>query len=606
MESVEAAIAACEREVAACVGEMASNAAAQQALTTLTDARGVSTPRRRLSAAARAQLAYLQGDSARLGTREAQLRTKEVYLRADNTPLRDCGRAAEYGRPAPRPACVRRAADQLRCVCGVTPAVQAVQTKLSPSEMGAAWPDYQFGVPVPRYFTSRPPVLPPLAIPAALVSPIFGRFLDTMSAPLAALGELQRESECATELCRVMPKSFNVESERQEAFLDAVQRLLGARVEGFSPAPGSTSRSDGGIQVQILDLLIMLLLIELKNELSLGGSEPTFQSLRFAELRLEVPALSALRDADACPALLLEVVGPHLRVSALAWTPSGHVLCEPLTPLLHALPLTGQPRQLDDLLRALSALRRALGELHEHYTHVVARLPPAAAAAALPTPAAAAAAAAQGWPALPYPLQDGAVFADVEHFSPGKLLYEATLVATGARVCIKFAPRAYAADVHAAWAAAGLAPELLEHRVLPGGTQMVVMELLLPPDGWCMLRDTGVRAGGGFVAAERAAALHAALAALRRAHALSLPCGRCAAHGDCRDVNVMVRRAHTPGGGADDDGSGAFEVRFLDFDWAGPADAARYPPYMSNAVMWPNGSTPGALITQGSSNHFKY
>ena len=459
--------------------------------------------------------------------------------------------------------------------------------------MGTAWPDYQFGVSVPRYFASRPPVLPPLAIPAALASPVFGRFLDTMAAPLAELGELQRASECAMELCLLMPKSFEVESERQEAFLDALSRFLDRRVDGFSPSVqstvGSTSRSDGGIQAQIFGLLIMLLLIELRNELSLGGGEPTFQSLRFAELRLEVPALAALRDADSCPALLLEVLGPHLRVSALAWMPSGHVLCEPLTPLLHALPLTGQPRQLDDLVRVLAALRRALEELHEHYTRTIASLPPAAATAKLPTIAADAAAAANSWLALPYPLQDDAVFENVTHLSPGRLLYDATWVAAGARVCVKFAPRAYAAEVHAAWAAGGLAPELLEHRVLPGGIHMIVMELLSPEDGWCMLGEVGARPdGGGFIAAERAAALAAALAALQRAHALTLSCGRRAAHGDCRDANIMVRRA--------DDG--AFEVRFLDFDWAGPADEARYPPYMSDAVTWPSGATPGAPIMQ--------
>ena len=162
---------------------------------------------------------------------------------------------------------------------------------------------------------------------------------------------------------------------------------------------------------------------------SLDGGEPTFQSLRFAELRFEVPALAALRDEDACPALLLEVLGPHLRVSALAWMPSGHVLCEPLTPLLHALPLTGQPRQLDDLVRVLAALRRALEELRAHYTRTVARLPPVAATAKLPTIAAVAAAAANSWIALPYPLQDDAVFENVAHLSPGKLLYDATRVA---------------------------------------------------------------------------------------------------------------------------------------------------------------------------------
>jgi hypothetical protein len=467
--------------------------------------------------------------------------------------------------------------------------------------MGRAWPTYQFGAPVPAYFCNRPAVPPPLAIPASLVSPIFGRFLDATTAPLGALGEVQRESACAMELCMCMPHSFGSNADRRDALLSAFKHLVDVRADGFTfAAPGATFRSsdNGAVQLQMRDdddLRITLLFIQVQNELSFGGGagDTTFAALRAAELRLEAPALAPLRDAaDACPALLLEAAGPHVRVSALAWAPSGHVLCEPLTPLLHCLPLTGQPRQLDALVGALAAARRALPELRQHYAQAVARSPP-------PAPAA----QQEGWAALPYPLRDGAAFADVAHLCPDKLLYAATLRATGARVCVKFAPRAYAADVHAAWAAAGLAPALHEHRLLPGGAHMVVMQLLPPEHGWRMLSQAGALAGGGVAAAERAAAVDAALAALRAAHATPLPCGACAVHGDCRAVNVLVRRAPAASSGASgdaDDAGGAFQVRFLDFDWAGPAGAphVRYPPFMNSMLSWPEGATPGAPITQ--------
>ena len=598
IQQVKAEIAACERKISECEDEVAKNEAAQEALTTRTDAQGVRTPRRRLSAVATANLAYLRTEKEQLRAKEQQLRTEKNKLRTKEEKLRTKeARLEGAGWPLLQSSAhiLLLVAARLSCVSALTlSAGKVAKVALSPSEMGQVhvWSEFQYGVEVPRYFCNRPSVSPPLAIPAVLVSPIFGRYLDVMAAPLAALGEVPLESECARQLCLLMPNRFEVEVERQDAFLGKLEEMLSISVAGFSPAGGSTSRSDGGIQARIHGLLIMLLLIEMKNELSLGDSEPTFQSLRFTELKLELPALAALRDADACPALLLEVVGPHLRVSALAWMPSGHVLCEPLTPLLHMLPLTGQPRQLDALVQALAALRLALDELRLHYDTLLAQLPPApAAGAAVPSAAAA---------ALPYPLRDAAVFADVAHLSPGKLLYEATHVASGARVCVKFAPRAYAVDVHAAWAAAGLAPALLEHRVLPGSVHMVVMELLSANDGWCMLSDSGIRPGGAFVAAERAAAAAAALDALQRAHALRLPCGSCAVHGDCRDVNVLVRRAPTPGAGGDGDDSsgGDFHIRFLDFDWAGPLGLARYPPYMSDVVSWPPGAAAGAAITQ--------
>ena len=444
--------------------------------------------------------------------------------------------------------------------------------------MGLYWHRYQWaeadsgGYREAAYACFRPPVGPPRALPAALVHPSFGRFLDASTAPLSSLKhDYAVDSNAALELLVDMPRYFKQEIQRQDVLLPILSRLLNTVVGPFSPSPdASKSRADGGILMPLdSGVEALLMVLELKNEPGSGGGDSWFQAARGAELFWGAPERVALRACSACPTLLLEMVGPMLRVSALAMLPDGGVMIEPLTPFLSCLPVMGQPRALDALIAALRALRLAVDELRLAYAALrLAGQVPASAALAL----------------VPYPLSDLTEFTDVRHWCDDKLLFEATHVASGRGVCVKFTPRDYGADVHAAWAAAGLAPALLEHRVLPGGIHMVVMELLYPDHGWRMLAQLD--------APQQRLVLPAILAALRTAHAVPLPSGGVAAHGDCRDANVLVHKRTTAAGGV------ALDVRFVDFDWAGRAGAARYPPLMAPGVKWPSGALPGALLEQ--------
>ena len=444
--------------------------------------------------------------------------------------------------------------------------------------MGLFWHRYQWsdedsgGCCEAAYACFRPPVGPPRALPAALVHPSFGRFLDASTAPLSSLKhDYAVDSHAALALLEHMPRYFKLEVQRQDVLLPILSSLLDTAVAPFCPSPTSTkSRTDGGVLLPLdggVEALLMVL--ELKNDFGSGGGDPWFQAARAAELFWAAPEHATLRACSACPTLLLEVVGPMLRVSALAMLPDGGVMMEPLTPFLSCLPVMGQPRALDALIAALYALRLAVTELRVAYAAMLQAGQDLAGAARM---------------LVPYPLADVAAFTDVRHLCEDKLLFEATHVTTGRAVCIKFTPRDYGAEVHAAWAAVGLAPVLLEHRVLPGGIHMVVMELLCPDQGWRMLAEQDVQ--------QRRLVLPAVLRALRTAHAVPLSSGGVAAHGDCRDANVLVRQRTEPGGDV------AFDVRFVDFDWAGRAGAAVYPPLMAPAVEWPSGALPGAPLEQ--------
>ncbi len=136
--------------------------------------------------------------------------------------------------------------------------------------------------------------------------------------------------------------------------------------------------------------------------------------------------------------------------------------------------------------------------------------------------------------------------------------------------------------VHSAWAAAGLAPQLIDWQLLPCGLTMLVMEYLSPDDGWTMFYS---------LAPERKQQLSAiVLAKLEQAHAIDVGDGARAVHADMRQSNVMVQLRK-------DDSQQLAEphqVRFLDFDWAGLQEQARLPTFMRQRI----GYSTGQAVTQ--------
>jgi hypothetical protein len=457
----------------------------------------------------------------------------------------------------------------------------------SPSSFGQpkTWVKYQFpAVGEPAFACFRPFVGPPRALPASLVAPEFGRFLELAACDLAALGRCDTESACLARLLDAMHRYHKLEATLQAEVNAALSAFLGRELRPLRPNQfSSSSTTDGSLVISVGGIDVLVALLEYKRDAFAGSCDPKFQLVRELQMFWEAPEREccALHAADACPCLLIEVAGPLMRVSAAASLYANRVQAEPLTPFLHVLLVRDQPAYMARLLAALRALRETVDGLAAYYAARGAELPVDG-----PPPA-----ARDGRVALPHPLRDGAQFLDVEHLCDDKLLYAATHVPSARRVCVKFSRHAYGADVHAVWAAAGLAPQLISHARLPGGLHMVVMELLDVASGWRVLRQLPRGAAAN-------AAHGAALAALQRAHAAPLPCGGRGAHGDCRAVNVMVRLAPAvpaAGGGGT---APEWEVRFVDFDGAGAEGRRLYPPLMSPAVRWPVGALPGEPLKQ--------
>lgn len=111
----------------------------------------------------------------------------------------------------------------------------------------STWSLYQFGDPTrpPTYFCFRPAVDPPLQLPAALVEPVFARFLDRVGGPLASVGDCGAASTCASRLVSTMSLYYKVEAARQAAVLAVLAQFLGRSVSGFTfsgAQPDSSTR----------------------------------------------------------------------------------------------------------------------------------------------------------------------------------------------------------------------------------------------------------------------------------------------------------------------------------------------------------------------------
>ena len=439
----------------------------------------------------------------------------------------------------------------------------------------------------PHFFAFRPPVSPPDALPAALVSPVFARFLDDLRAAPADIGCDVGITETVARLCARMPCAFDTEAARKAELEPLLKRLLSC--DAFSnPADSSGARPDAFVQMMFdppnEDLRALLAVVEWKNEV--GSADPYFQGQAYywRFWNDDVTRKRSLLCTDACPALLLEIIGPMVRVCALATLRGNRVQCEPLTPFMHFFFMPGQPEYMLRLLTLATALRRAMETLEEHYR--------AAADRALPTVAHPRGVIDRNIAiALPYALR--MAYPNAKFLCPGKLLYTAHDTHLDTVVCLKLVAGAYGAEVHRLWAEQALAPHLHSVQQLPGGWTLVKMEYLAPPE-WLPATTWSRRFRSANDERSRAAVRAAATTALEHAHALRLQGTAATVHGDCRGVNTLVRCATTAAGE-----EATFEVRFVDFDWADVQGGTRtYGPLLSTEVRWPGGVRPGAQMAQ--------
>jgi len=293
-------------------------------------------------------------------------------------------------------------------------------------------------------------------------------------------------------------------------------------------------------------------------------------------------------SAPLAPAFLVDVHRGTLMVVR------GAVLMSPclVTEELAVVSLVGRPGSAahDALMRVLMALRAAVAELGRMYAGLHGHDSDASAWCTPPLLAHPAAAL----PAFILPLPLGAlaggelVSVKATGIAPWlgegshHLVFTATFKGVTPSlppppphsVLLKLVRGRYGGSAHAAAAALGYAPALLGTAQVPGGWTAVVMEALSAHDGWEVYKPEDQ--------AQRAAVLAAYATSVAELGYV---------HGDLRPVNVLVRVPPRSG-------DAKVDVAFLDWDWAGAAGEAVYPPGLSEAIAWPVGAHVGAVITR--------
>ncbi len=159
--------------------------------------------------------------------------------------------------------------------------------------------------------------------------------------------------------------------------------------------------------------------------------------------------------------------------------------------------------------------------------------------------------------------------------------------AAQALAVVKFC-RHYCCEAHREWARLNLAPAVNKVKNLPGGFIMVEMELL-DRKQWVPLYDLRGRDERNARAAALAALEHAYKAGKKRF-----------VHGDARAANCMVR---STGAGSSGSGGSGWEVRFVDFEFAGEEGKGRYPVPLNPAVPWAEGAGFGQLLQHSHDTH---
>jgi hypothetical protein len=422
-------------------------------------------------------------------------------------------------------------------------------------------------------------------LPLALVDPLFGQLQDSMSS-----GSIDsKDVAMAQHIINSSSKFYANEGLRYSAVLKAcLPEYLRCTAYGVSPkaarqgvesADGSliwsssTSTSSSSSSASSASGRACLVYIKAKNEMGVSG-DAYVQGTAYYAKDVASDEYCHWVARSRCPALLLELVGPNMRVSGLALQ-GGKVSAQPLTDYITLLQLPGA-EHIGRIARVLAALRRMLPKLAMHYSLLQAT-PPAATSPALSP--------------LPYPLlgvQGAAPATMGEPAQHRQLLYQVA-TSEGALQLVKFCQR-YGHTAHTAWASRGLAVPLLDYHELPGGWKMVCMENLSKQDGWRTLEQ--VLEQGRLAAEARVVPPQLADEARRllcAAHDVVVD-GQRLVHGDVRNRNLMVRRVGEPH-------DGLWQALLIDLDWAAPQGCA-YPLGINPWTTWAAGVGPGAAMQQ--------
>ncbi|THV06215.1 hypothetical protein K435DRAFT_744024 [Dendrothele bispora CBS 962.96] len=386
------------------------------------------------------------------------------------------------------------------------------------------------------------------APPITIYHPVFSEFICSMSVPTEGLEFTHEELDTAVSLIIAGCHIYENESARRQGIY--------AALEGFvvnSPIDYHDEKNirrsftpDAFLRVSCSEMPgnvgAYSVIHEVENEIGEGASDPITQAECDYKALVTSKEYASIRDACCCPAFLIGIAGPNLTVSGAVFT--DRLISQRLTDYIYLGPLPtdgSQSSPLDKRVRKVAQLLRAMkkttAELKAFYSKLTPRLEDG------------------GYHFPPhfnkYSVgQDNFQIKYLERLnggSLGKAVYKAEEknITSGAtrEVAVKFA-YSYGKKGHELLASGGFAPSLRYcNRVESVAGMFVVVMDWVTGEHVPKVKDVGM------------------IQSLREAVELLQKHGL--VFGDLRAPNVLVKPEKT--------------IMLVDFDWCGPAGAARYP-----------------------------
>jgi hypothetical protein len=158
------------------------------------------------------------------------------------------------------------------------------------------------------------------------------------------------DAVAARELIMLMSGSFLNEDARVDAFSSFARKYLHLHLDRMS---FRQSLTDGTALIPTALFTALGANVEVKLDIGSGGGDPHIQNMAYLVLGNSDEARTIVRQISRCPAMLLQLAGPHLSVSGFTW---GEKPCA--DQLSQTVCLLWQPRS--DLLISVARLVRAI------------------------------------------------------------------------------------------------------------------------------------------------------------------------------------------------------------------------------------------------------
>ncbi|KIO31818.1 hypothetical protein M407DRAFT_58480, partial [Tulasnella calospora MUT 4182] len=196
--------------------------------------------------------------------------------------------------------------------------------------------------------------------PISIYHTVFSEFKTLIEAPNAAPPE---DVVTAFHLIQAAAKVYPNETARLRSLRPLIEVLLKHQIPrlpaGYLCAPDGVALYDSPVG------LVPLLVMEAKNEIGAGGSDPDIQGA-FSFRKMWVEEDSPVPNVCCCPSFVLSVAGPHITIHGAIF--AGQFIVQPLTETLGLANFPNPFERAQYIAKIMVALRHCLEALEKFYS----------------------------------------------------------------------------------------------------------------------------------------------------------------------------------------------------------------------------------------------